>query len=66
MGNQAPSKICAYLYELANIFNAYYQNIKILQGAPERLNSNIALLLLLKRIFESGINLLGFESPDRM
>ena len=62
----APSKICIYLYELANIFNSYYQKIKILQGDSERLNSNIALLSLLKRVFESGIELLGFNAPNKM
>lgn len=62
----APSKICIYLYELANIFNSYYQKVKILQGASEKLDSNIVLLTLLKRIFENGINLLGFKAPEKM
>ena len=62
----APSKICSYLYELANTFNSYYQKVKILQGNPERLDSNITLLSLMKEIFESGIELLGFEAPDKM
>ena len=62
----APSKICIYLYELANIFNSYYQKVKILQGASEKLDSNIVLLTLLKRIFENGINLLGFKKKKKM
>ena len=62
----APSKICTYLYELADCFNVYYQKVKILQGDAEKLDSNITLLNLLKKIFESGIDLLGFEAPDRM
>ena len=62
----APSKICTYLYELANIFNSYYQKVKILQENSERLESNISLLYLLKRIFENGIELLGFEAPEKM
>lgn len=61
-----PSKICTYLYELANTFNGYYQKVKILQGDSERLESNIVLLTLMKRIFENGIELLGFEAPERM
>lgn len=62
----APSKICTYLYELANNFNSYYQKIKILQGDTERLESNITLLVLLKKIFENGIDLLGFSAPEKM
>ena len=62
----APSKICTYLYELANNFNSYYQKIKILQGDLERLESNITLLVLLKKIFENGIDLLGFSAPEKM
>ena len=62
----APSIICTYLYELANIFNTFYQKVKILQGNEERLSSNIALLTLIKNIFETGINLLGFEVPKKM
>ena len=62
----APSKICTYLYELANIFNSYYQKVKILQENSERLESNISLLSLMKRIFENGIELLGFEAPEKM
>ncbi len=62
----APSKICTYLYELANIFNSFYQKIKILQEDSNRLDSNITLLNLMKKIFENGIDLLGFEAPERM
>ncbi len=62
----SPSKICTYLYELANVFNSYYQKVKILQSDEKTLNSKITMLKLLKRIFETGIDLLGFEAPDRM
>ena len=62
----APSKICIYLYELANTFNNYYQKVKILQGNEDRLESNILILSLMKRIFESGIYLLGFQAPEKM
>ena len=62
----APYRICTYLYELANIFNSYYQKIRILNTSTEKLESNISLLDLIKRIFENGIDLLGFEAPERM
>ena len=62
----APSKICSYLYDLANTFNSYYQRVKILQGESDRLDSNITLLNLMKNVFENGIYLLGFDAPERM
>ena len=62
----SPSKICTYLYELANTFNSFYQKIRILQDDSKRLDSNIVLLMLLKRIFENGIDLLGFGAPEKM
>jgi len=37
-----------------------------LQGDKDRLDSNISLLSLMKRIFESGIYLLGFQAPEKM
>lgn len=62
----APFILCAYLYELANTFNTFYQKVKILQGNEEKLESNIVLLTLIKEIFENGVSLLGFDVPDKM
>lgn len=64
--DKAPSRICAYLYELSDKFNTYYQKVKILQTEGEKLNSNISMLCLIKEIFECGINLLGFKAPEKM
>lgn len=64
--DNAPHILCAYLYELANLFNAFYQRVKILQGDKEKMESNIILLTLIKEIFENGVELLGFEIPDKM
>ncbi len=63
----APHKICAYIYDLANAFNRFYHETKILtEENEERKESYIALLILTKRILESCIDLLGFEAPERM
>ena len=64
--NYAPSRICAYLYELSDKFNYFYQKVKILQSDGEKLKSNISMLCLIKEIFECGIDLLGFEAPEKM
>lgn len=63
----APHKICAYVYDLANTFNRFYHETKILaEEDAERKASYIALLSLTKRVLETCIDLLGFEAPERM
>lgn len=63
----APHKICAYIYDLANSFNKFYHETKILaEEDPEQKKSYIALLSLTKDVLESCIDLLGFEAPERM
>ncbi|WP_033166025.1 arginine--tRNA ligase [Clostridium sp. KNHs205] len=67
-GNEyAPHKICQYLYGVANAFNSFYHENKILaEEDKEKQKSWIALITLIKGILETGIDLLGFESPERM
>ena len=63
----APHKICAYIYELANEFNKFYHETKILAEEDETKKSGyIALLSLTKRVLETCIDLLGFEAPEGM
>lgn len=63
----APHKICAYIYELANAFNHFYHETKILTEEDEvRKNSYIALLELTRDILETCIELLGFSAPEKM
>ncbi|HJA66497.1 arginine--tRNA ligase [Lachnoclostridium sp. An169] len=63
----APHKICAYIYELANEFNKFYHETKILSEEDEEKKAGyIALLVLAKRVLETCIDLLGFEAPERM
>ncbi len=63
----APHRICAYIYDLANAFNRFYHETKILTEADEQKKSGwIALLKLTKEVLEVCIDLLGFEAPDRM
>ena len=63
----APHKICAYIYDLANAFNKFYHETKILTEENEKLReSYIALLMLTRKILETSIDLLGFEAPERM
>ena len=64
---KAPHKICSYIYELANAFNSFYHETKILsEENQEQKNAWLSLLLLTKEVLETSIELLGFQAPDRM
>ena len=63
----APHKICAYIYDVANAFNKFYHETKILsEEDAEKKAGYIALLKLTKEVLETCIDLLGFEAPERM
>ena len=64
---KAPHKICSYIYELANAFNSFYHETKILGEENEKQKTSwIQVLVLTKKVLETCIGLLGFEAPDRM
>ncbi len=63
----APHKICAYIYDVANTFNKFYHETKILSETDEEKKAGyIALLVLTKKVLTTCIDLLGFEAPERM
>ena len=63
----APNRICAYIYDLSNAFNSFYHGTKILAETDEnKKESYIALLVITLKVLETGIDLLGFDAPERM
>ncbi len=63
----APYKICAYIYDLANAFNHFYHETKIIGEEDEAKKAGwIALLMLTRDVLETAIDLLGFSAPERM
>lgn len=63
----APHKVCAYTYDLANAFNHFYHETKILaeeDGAKKE--SMVGLLVLTRDVLETCIDLLGFSAPEKM
>lgn len=63
----APHKICAFIYDLANAFNHFYHETKILtEENQEQKEAWIALLKMTRDILETCIDLLGFSAPERM
>ena len=63
----APHKICKFIYDVANVFNSFYHDTKILSEEDEKKrNSYIALIMLTKGILETCTGLLAIKVPDRM
>ncbi len=63
----APHRICAYIYDLANAFNTFYHDTKIIGEEDKKKQSSwITLITLVLDILLTCIDLLGFEAPERM
>lgn len=63
----APHKVCAYIYDIANAFNHFYHETKIMAETDELVQAGyIKLLELAKEVLELCIDVLGFEAPERM
>ncbi|HIT90073.1 MAG TPA: arginine--tRNA ligase [Candidatus Merdenecus merdavium] len=64
---RAPHKICSYIYDLANDFNRFYHETKILSEEDQEKQAGwINLLKVTKQVLEQCIDVLGFSAPERM
>lgn len=59
-----PHHICTYLYELAQAFNRFYEQAKVI-GDP-RQATRLKLVQLYADVLKDGLNLLGITAPDKM
>lgn len=63
----APHKICQYVYELANVFNRFYQTVKIITEEDKQKQASwISLISLTRDVLNQCIGVLGIEAPERM
>ncbi len=64
---KAPHKICGYIYDLANAFNHFYHETRILAHEDAQQKASwIRLLTLARDVLETSIDLLGFSAPEQM
>jgi arginyl-tRNA synthetase len=59
-----PSHICTYLYELAQIFNGFYEKNRVLDDEREPLR--LWLVEHYADTLKNGLGLLNIPSPERM
>ena len=63
----APHKLCQYIYEVSNTFSGFYAENKIIaEEDKEKQASWIALITLTVNILGVCTDILGMEVPDRM
>lgn len=60
----APHQLCTYLYELAQTFNRFYENSKVVGDEREIIRTY--LVMAYANVLNSGLIMLGIPTPERM
>lgn len=62
-----PHRLCGYLFDVASLFTAFYEECPVLKAEPESLRAaRLALCALTLSVLSTGLGLLGVPVPDRM
>ena len=61
-----PNVIADYVYELAQMFNTFYNAINIIKSEEREKNSRLLLIYKVAETIKSGLDLLGIEVLERM
>ena len=62
-----PELICNYLFEVANLYNKFYDNHRVLDAPTKELvKARLALTYATGLVLSSGLQILGIDSPKRM
>ena len=59
-----PHNVCTYLYELAQTFNRFYENSKVI--GDERQQIRLHLVNAYARVLYNGLTVLGIPTPEKM
>lgn len=61
-----PSALADYLYELAQLYSTFYQNVPFLKAPEGVRESRVRLCGLVAKVLRQGLQLLGIETPERI
>ncbi len=65
--NFSPNLICNYIFNLAQDFNLFYNEVPILKAENKDIrNFRLCLTFAVGQVIKNGLTLLGIESPNRM
>jgi arginyl-tRNA synthetase len=62
----SPNLIANYLYQLASLFNLFYQKHPVIKADQEKRKIRIIITYAVKNILEKGMFLLGIKTVDKM
>lgn len=61
-----PSALCEYLYDLAQLYSSFYQQVPFLKAEEGARESRVRLCGLTASVLRKGLNLLGITTPERI
>lgn len=61
-----PHQLCNYLFELAERFTSFYESCPVLVAEGKTKQSRLRLCAMTTRVLDTGLDLLGIDSLDRM
>jgi arginyl-tRNA synthetase len=61
-----PNVLADYLYDLAQVYSAFYQNIPFLKAEEGVRESRVRICDVTAKTLRCGLNLLGIETPPRI
>jgi arginyl-tRNA synthetase len=64
LDDMLPHHVCTYLYELAQVFNRFYEQNRVL--GDEREIDRLTLVSAYAGVLKGGLKLLGIHAPDSM
>jgi arginyl-tRNA synthetase len=64
--NFRPNYIAEYLYDLAQAYSSFYQNLPFLKAEEGVRESRVRICGMVARVLKAGLSLLGIDTPERI
>ena len=64
--NYKPSMVADYLFDLAQTYSSFYQNVPFLKAEPGVRESRVLLCGVIADVLRRGLDLLGIGTPERI
>ncbi len=62
-----PTAVCSYLFELASKFNAFYDQVSVLNAETEKQKAQrLTMLVSVANVLQHGLGLLGIQTVEQM